>query len=366
MLMTDRASLARFEETRRLWQGIPGIEVTRKGRVFLTFYSGGTGEQIGNFCVLLRSDDGAQTCELTAAAFEEDHRCYDPCLWIDPAGRLWFFWARMPEHGVFAAVCEDPDAETLSWSAPVRIGGDVMMNKPIIARDGRWLLPVAVWGEGVRVLTPEFDTKDPDRKPFVYESADEGYSFTRLGGADMPERSFDEHMLLETSEGLAMYSRTHFGIARALSKDGGVTWTKGEDSGLGGPDSRFHIRRLSSGRILLINHVEYTGRNNLTALLSEDEGKTWPYALLLLDGRDNVSYPDAKQTPDGAIWITYDRERGASRMNLADALSCAREILVSRVAEEDILAGRLINPDSFLRRVASKLTSYEGEDPFAE
>lgn len=39
-----------------------------------------------------------------------DPRCYNPCLWIDPLGRLWFFWSVMPNHAVWAVVCDDPDA----------------------------------------------------------------------------------------------------------------------------------------------------------------------------------------------------------------------------------------------------------------
>ena len=44
----------------------------------------------------------------------------------------------------------------------------------------------------------------------------------------------------------------------------------------------------------MVNHVDYEGntRMNLAALLSEDEGKTWKYRLLL-DERREVSYPDA-------------------------------------------------------------------------
>ena len=90
MFITDKSELMRFSTQYRLWQGIPGIEVTRKGRIFSTFYSGGTKEEINNFVVLLKSDDGINFGEPIAAAFKEGYRCYDPCLWIDPLGKLWF------------------------------------------------------------------------------------------------------------------------------------------------------------------------------------------------------------------------------------------------------------------------------------
>lgn len=58
MLITDKEFLQAYGATRRVWQGIPSIAVTKKGRIFSTFYSGGIGEGIGNHVLLLKSDDG--------------------------------------------------------------------------------------------------------------------------------------------------------------------------------------------------------------------------------------------------------------------------------------------------------------------
>ena len=161
------------------------------------------------------------------------------------------------------------------------------------------------------------------------------------------------------------FVRTNYGIGAADSFDGGKSFGKDFDTGLGGPSSRFFIRRLKSGRILLINHYEFTGRNNLTAMLSEDDGKTWPHKLLL-DERSNVSYPDATETDDGFIHLTYDRERGGFKDNMEDVMNSAREILTAKITEQDIIEGRLVTKGSFLKNVASKLTVYDGENPFCK
>lgn len=366
MLITDHEKLKAFQTSHRLWQGIPSIEVTKRGRTFLTFYSGGTREEIGNFAVVIVSDDGKNFSEPIVAAVEPDNRCFDPCLWIDPLGRLWFTWCVMPEDAVYGAICDDPDAEKLTWHEPVLIGHDVMMNKPTVLSSGEWIFPIAVWAE--KLFRGYYCSKDADRGAFVYRSVDQGRTFQKIGGTIMPQRSFDEHMILELEdERLAMYVRTYYGIGVSYSFDRGKTWTEGVDSGLGGPCSRFFIRRLKSGRVLLINHVDFRGRNNLTAMLSEDDGRTWPYRLLL-DGRDNVSYPDATQTGDGAIHITYDRERGGFLSSMDAVYASAREILTACITEEDIIAGRLVNAQSYLSRVCSKLGRYAQEEtnPFGE
>ena len=75
---------------------------------------------------------------------------------------------------------------------------------------------------------------------------------------------------------------------------------------------------------------------------SKDAGKTWSEGLLL-DARDQVSYPDAAIGSDGRIYIIYDRERCA-----------AREILTACITEEDILAGKLVSEGSFLQAVINR------------
>lgn len=357
MFYTDPSKLGFCRSSNRSWQGIPGIERTAGGRLFVTFYSGGKTEQLGNYCVLLKSDDGGSVwSEPIAAAYcGENFRCYDPCLWVDPLERLWFIWAKAPQQAVYASVCVNPDSDTLVWSEPRLIGHDVMMNKPIVAADGSWLFPMAVWRDGVVAVRCE-RREDDKRLSFVYRSTDNGETFERIGGADVPDRCFDEHMLLELKDGrLMMLVRTLYGIGVSYSDDGGVTWTPGEDSGLGGPNSRFHIRRLPSGKILLVNHFNFKGRNNLTAMLSSDECKTWE-GFLTLDPRDSVSYPDSA-LGDGYIYIVYDRERGAAYSKTIDPNAQAKEILFAKVTEEDILAGRLVSEGSALRLVASSLSA---------
>ena len=369
MLITNAAQLLNYQACHRVWQGLPGVVRTKGGRLFVCFYSGGIAEQNGNYALLLRSDDGENFGEPVAVAFKQgEFRCYDPVLWIDPLDRLWFFWGVMPGAEVMAAICDDPDADELCWSEEFYVGRGVMMNKPTVLSDGRWLFPIALWDPAICPTLP-FGTlgKDDISAAFVYESCDEGKTITRQGGVAIPGRSFDEHMIVEQADGsLRMLVRLLHGIGESYSRDGGKTWEDGFVSDIKGPSSRFFIRRLRSGRILLVNHYDFKGRNNLTALLSEDDGKTFPYRLLL-DERNAVSYPDAHENEDGYIDIVYDRERGAQLKSINEAYLQAREILLARITEQDILQGSLCSERSYLKRVASKLgrLSEQDGDPYA-
>ncbi len=337
-----------YGDDRRLFQGIPAVECSEGGKLFVAFYSGMTGEMPGNYVIVVTSCDGGRTFSKPAFAVVPPTprvRCFDPCLWRDNRGRLWLFYAQScrlmdGRAGVWAAVSEDPDGDDMTFSAPRRIANGIMMNKPVVLKNGDWLLPCSIW-EGV--VPDMIHDLAEERFSNVYRSRDEGESFQLIGRSAYSERCIDEHMLVELKSGvILMLIRAKNGIGRSFSEDGGLTWSEGEDSGLGGPCSRFCIRRLGNGNLLLVNHHDFKGRNNLKAMISEDDGQTWK-GYLLLDGRDHVSYPDAAEDGRGNICIVYDRER-----------TSAREILMAVITEEDVLAGKLVNKNSRLKIIVNK------------
>ena len=355
MFITDPEALKKYASENRRWQGIPSIEITKRGRLFAAFYSGMETETMGNYAVLVKSDDGGSSWSEPIAAVDVGGkaRAFDPCLWISPDGKLRFFYSVMPDTHIEYMVCADPDADTLEWSESGTLPGEVMLNKPIVLKDGTWLFPCAVWKYGLFPECPGEKGKESGALAVV--SRDGGNTYSVAGKADAENKCFDEHMFLEKENGeLEVYIRTYYGIAKCTSEDGGKSWSEDTDSRLGGPCSRFFIRRLASGRILLVNHYKFRGRNNLTAMLSEDDGATYK-GFLRLDGRPEVSYPDGAER-DGKIYIVYDRERGAHYSPTRDYTSSAREILMATVTEEDILAGRPVSPECKLRTVISKLT----------
>jgi hypothetical protein len=341
----------------RQFQGIPGIERTAGGRLWANWYTGGVNEGPENFVVLVTSeDDGATWTEPVAVVDPPGNvRAYDPTLWIDPLGRLWLFWAQTYSHkdgnifdgaaGVWAVRTEDPESASPTWSEPIFLADGIMMNKPTVLSNGEWAFPCAVWNNHGGGTVPE-DLLAKMTSGMVI-SADQGETFAYRGGADVPKRSFDEHMFVEHNDGsVRVYVRTFYGIGQSVSTDKGVTWSPGEDSGLGGPSSRFFVRRLQSGKLLLINHKTIEGekpaRNHLFAWLSEDDGASWVGGLEL-DERMAVSYPDGTQDVNGDIWIIYDHER----------YKCG-DILFARFREEDVMAGECVSANASLKNLINR------------
>ena len=359
----------RFQDDYRRWQGIPSIETSKNGRIFINFYTGQAAEVGGNFLMLCVSDDNGDSFQSCATIIEHpdpECRIYDPCLWLAPTGELWMTYNQAHgfndcRSGVWVTICQNPDGDQLVWTPPRRIANGIMMNKPLVTTYGDWLFPCAIWRDECGAFPTERHQLENEQFSNVYASSDLGQHIVLRGHADVPNRSFDEHMIVEKQDGsLWMLVRTFDGIGESYSYDNGYTWTPGQKSHIDGPCSRFHIRRLKSGRLLMINHCnieeridlnnimsqgnvkKWRGRSNLTAMLSEDDGKTWPYKLLL-DERNEVSYPDASECENGYIYVCYDRERVTQR-----------EILMARFTEDDVLAGKILSKHGKLKILVNK------------
>lgn len=344
-----------YREQNRIFQGIPGIEISPNGRLWATWYGGGDWEGPDNYVMLASSDDqGKSWSELKLVVDPPGEvRAFDPCLWMDPSDRLWLFWAQAYHFwdgrgGVWAVNTSQPDLGTPDWSAPVRIADGVMMNKPLILEEKTWLLPVAVWNIPLRGGEIRFEYRMGDLiGSNVIASRDQGESWFLLGQAAIPGVVCDEHMLIDRRDGvLWMLARTEYGIGESFSRDRGESWSPGRPSKLNHiPKARFCIRRLQSGNLVFINHSPPGGktRSHLTAYLSEDEGETWQGGLVL-DERQGVSYPDLTEGKDGLIYCIYDYSRREEK-----------EILMAVFREEDIPAGKFL-PSSRSRVLVNKAT----------
>jgi hypothetical protein len=336
------------------------IERTPKGRLWAAWVAGEDGPKA--FMVAATSDDNGETwSKLRLVIDSQSPRLPLPrsvivgALWTDPLGRLWFFFDQVMNHwdgrdGLWAAVCENPDADQPEWSEPRRIWHGRVLNKPTVLSSGEWLLPAYLLQRTGRDPLSEnlFPELDPYRGVNVFVSTDQGATWTRRGLRPFPDPCWHEAMIVQRQDhSLWMLARTRKGIMQSFSEDRGATWSEPTfPDGMVHPVARFHIRRMASGRILMVKHGEtmdsHEGRSKLTAWLSEDEGATWKGGLML-DERAGISYPDGTQAPDGTIHISYDRER--SRLG---------EILMARITEDDILAGKLVRPNSRLKMLISR------------
>lgn len=349
-----------------------GVERTRGGRLWASWIGGGDNEKA--FLVVATSDnDGICWSDprLVIDAHDESlpmaRSVISGVPWLDPQGRLWLFFSQSMGYydgrmGIWAARCDDPDAASPQWTQPERLWHGFALNKPTVLSTGEWMLPAALWPRDLmncsmvestsEVSSPfleSFHELDPYRLGNVIVSSDLGRTWERRGGATFAcAVDFLEQMIVERRDGsLWMIVRTlKDGMWQSVSLDRGATWTTGEPW-LPHVNSRHFIRRLPSGRILLVKHgvpvdTRPQSRSHLTAYLSDDDGVTWQGGLVL-DEREGVSYPDGTTAPDGTIYITYDHNRDTDG-----------EVLLARFTELDVLTKCLVSPGAVLRQLVSR------------
>ena len=350
----------KYSDANRLWQGIASLEVDRSGGVWVSWYSGGTTECGENYVLIAYSGDGGETWSKPILAIDPPDRvrAFDSTMWSDPDGKLWLFWAQGEFRtdfspsiwdgrvGVWAMTTDEPEKGVdAKWSAPRRLCNGIMMCKPIADSKGRWLFPVAIWR-----FDSYYRLDEALRGAATYVSTDKGQTLDFLGSVEVPREisAFDEHNIVEKKDGsLWTTNRTTKGIGESISTDGGRTWSKLQESPIKHTSSRFFLRRLRSGALLLVKNGPLdreVGRSRMTAYVSRDDGATWQGGLVL-DERDQVSYPDGGQTEDGAIFVAYDFERYG-----------AREIYVARFTEEDVEAGKIVSERGKLKILVNKAT----------
>ena len=350
-----------------------GIERTPGGRIWNCFVAGGDNEDA--YFVLNWSDDNGKTWTDSKYVIDPHdkslpfaRRTIVGQLWTDPLGRLWLFYDQSVTYYYgsstnWYSICENPDDENPVWSEPKFLGIGCTLNKPTVMSTGEWVLPVSIWDRNTMAYTvlkdvwtdEEFRASkaelDPVRGAHVYVSMDQGKSWTDRGMTRFPHPTFDEHIIIELGDGrwwmtgrVGIGTRNS-GIIQSFSSDKGYTWSEPE---IYQPhlSSRHFITRLASGNLVMVRHGRFDEctktRTNLTAFISDDDGKTWKGGLLLDDTYD-ISYPTGFQAPDGYIYVSYDLQR-----------TRRGEIYLVKMTEEDILAGKIVSPEGFLKHLIYK------------
>ena len=342
---------AGYEESNRKYQAIPTI--ARSGSRFWAAWwadKNGAGENHGNFFVIGYSDDNCKTftqSHILTYPANNNHKLLDPMLWKNPeSGEVWLFFTSMSKpgqiedglYGCWCTVLENPNAQRgFSWSLPVKYRNIGDPRRPVRI-GGKWMQCVDVFRVTIQPIYPEtagceFVEFDPRTKSTVNIGHNTPNNNGAYGGyfeTELIQRM--DGSLMSTTRGASPVAGI---LWRSFSYDGGKTWSAQEAyTALGTvASSRIWLGRLPSGRLLIVYNAS-TNRKAMTIKLSEDDGETWPYSVVLegADSPHTVSYPIVAVDGDD-IYTIYDYGRDV-----------ANEIRVTVVKESGIIAGTAV-PD---------------------
>ncbi|MFN8358202.1 MAG: exo-alpha-sialidase [Spirosomataceae bacterium] len=121
-------------------------------------------------------------------------------------------------------------------------------------------------------------------------------------------------LVLTKDQKIVAYMRDNgpppYRLMLSTSADKGLTWSDVVDSDIPNPGAGADLVALQNGHWVLADNDTESGRHRLAILLSEDEGKTWPYKQYLEWTEVESSglrahYPAIIQLADGRIHVTY-------------------------------------------------------------
>ena len=242
--------------------------------------------------------------------------------------------------------CDDPDAEKPVWTEPVYIGFGASLNKPIVRKNGEWILPVSLW-ERWHIDKPFADCYrelDAVRGANVFVSDDEGGHWRYRGGIIFKDSCFNEHTVVELQDGrLWMLSRGMKEALQSFSDDGGKTWQP-QSTAFPHVNSKSVFRRLQSGTSCSSGTARTSPRPRPPARNSPPSSPPTRARL--------VRQTAARRTHRRLL----PRHRaGPERRHLRPLRprphGSAAEILFARFREEDVQAGKLVSKDASLKNL---------------
>jgi len=279
----------------------------------------------------------------------------NPCMFVDPQGRLWLMWVAIIANQWHTALLRYQISDNpRGTGAPRWTHSDILILKPgeefaeMVAKqcdeDEKridQILPPERRQEGLAYLA-ERRKNAADKyfrrmgwmtrvHPFVLNNKriivplySDGFDFSIMalsddGGrtwqASRPLISFGgvQPSLVQKRDGtLVAYMRDNGPppqrVMRSESRDGGMSWSPVVDDDIPNPGSGLEVIRLQSGRWAMVCNDTEQGRHRLAVLLSDDEGRTWKWKRYLENdppGAGSYSYPSIIQAKDGTLHVTY-------------------------------------------------------------
>lgn len=280
----------------------------------------------------------------------------NPCLLVDPRGKLWLIWQTIIANEWHTALTKYKIAAEYTGDGPPRwdvsdtlilkpgpefsetVGKQCDLDEPALEK-----LPEAQRETARKYLARRRERAGDkyfirmgwmtrvhplvlDGKALIVPLYSDGFDFSIMAlshdwganwSASAPLVSFGgvQPSLVRKKNGtLVAYMRDNGPppkrVLTSESSDGGRTWNSVVDTAIPNPGAGLEVLGLVSGSWVLINNDTEQGRHRLTVSLSDDEGQTWKWSRALESDdpgpeATTASYPSIAQGRDGRLHASY-------------------------------------------------------------
>ena len=306
------------------------LRILPSGDWVVVFMTGGATEpELANHIVLCRSTDRGLTWSDPEVVLRyEDRACLLSEVVVHGAEMTVFVFTH---RGFF----EDWRVWTIASTDGGRAWSDPTVFEPLSRRTFVRTLTVSSWGEWLLPYQTYDTVPDPSVSPLRDGSHKQAYNGVLISGdwgasweasnRVGPTAGWAENNVVERGDGtLVMLIRAdgtgH--LVRSESADRGRTWTQPVATGIPNPGSKFLLRRLADGRIVLVHNPNPVtrhpnskrqancARNPLALWVSDSDMETWGCRRVLTDFPGMLAYPDGVvDEEEGYVHFAFDYNR---------------------------------------------------------
>lgn len=287
------------------------------GDLYLAYY-GGSGEYATDTAVYgaRRPKGGKEWTRPVVIADTPFRTDGNAVVWQAPDGLVWLFYLTRygetwSDSRVKFKVSRDgantwSDSEMLSFEK-----GMMVRAAPIVLNNGDYLLPI------YNETGNDRENVGADTTSLFFRRSAKTGEWTESNRVKSRIGNLQPSVVQITDDYLIAYSRRGGGyegkedgwLVRSESRDGGYTWSEGQDSQFPNPNAATDFIKLHNGHLLLVYNDSKIDRMPLTVSISTDDDKTYPYKRNIVDKKkDTAAYPFALQTKDGKIHVVYTSE----------------------------------------------------------
>ncbi len=339
----DNVTISRVvgPEVSRRYKHPATITELDNGDLYIAYY-GGDGEYEGDTAVYgMRLVKGTNEWTEPAIIADTPNRSEgNAAVWQGPDGNVWLFY--ITNYGptwssarIKYKVSND-GAHTWSDSSMLSFEqGTMVRSAPIVLNDGNYLLPVyhetGEDREGTASDTCSYFLRyDPHEKTWTPTNRIN----SEIGNLQASPVQIDDKYLIAYIRRGGRFGPKPDGVTyRSESRDGGLTWSRGERTSFRNPNSAVDFIKLRNGHLLLVFNDNNEGkRMPLTVAISTDSDKSWPHRRDIYNKPgDTSAYPCAIQAKDGKLHIVFTSGR--------------RTIINHAVFEESAILGHTVERD---------------------
>lgn len=289
------------------------IEELDNGDLYIAYY-GGDGEYAQQTAVYaLRkakgSDHWSKPEIIAQTPFYSDG---NPVVWQAPDKVVWLFYVcRFGDTWSTSRIkAKISHNQARSWSDSFIVDlqeGMMVRNRPIVLSNGDYLLPV--------YHETGYDTESvgPDSTSRFLRFTPGDKLWRQMEPVRSARGNIQPAVVQLTDDYLVAYCRRGGGygpghegfIVRSQSRDGGFTWSQGQDTSFPNPNAAIDMLKLSSGSILLVYNHDKLERTPLTLALSTDGEQSWKYQRSIATEPLDYAYPYTIQARDGKIHLVF-------------------------------------------------------------